>query len=88
LLSKKSREAMFTPYRNGYGYGWTIIKQFNRTRIAHGGVMHGFASFAVRFPDERVLAVAFSNVNMSPAGEVAPNLAGLVLGEPVEWPKS
>jgi CubicO group peptidase (beta-lactamase class C family) len=87
-LSQKSRDAMFAPYVNDYGYGWTIIKQFNRTRIAHGGVMHGFASFAVRFPDERLCVVVFGNVNMAPSGEVAPGLAGLVLGEAVEWPKS
>jgi len=88
LLSKASRDAMFTAYKDSYGYGWTIIRQFDRTRIAHGGVMHGFASFAVRFPDEKVCVVVFSNINMAPSGEIAPGLAGLLFGADVEWPKS
>jgi CubicO group peptidase (beta-lactamase class C family) len=37
LISKKSFDAMFTPVKNDYGYGWGIGKQYGLTRIAHGG---------------------------------------------------
>src|SRR5262249_53469764 len=35
LLSKASRDAMFTPARDHYGYGWSIARSFGRPVIAH-----------------------------------------------------
>ena len=32
LVSRKSLDAMFTPFKNGYGYGWAINRKFDQTR--------------------------------------------------------
>ena len=44
LVSRKSLDEMFTPFKNGYGYGWGIGKRFDRQVIAHGGGIYGFAT--------------------------------------------
>src|SRR4051794_32976800 len=70
LLSKKSREAMFTPFRGRYGYGWSIARAFGRPMVAHGGGINGFASDVRRFPDDRVCVIVLSNLEGAPVGKI------------------
>lgn len=89
LVSKKSLDEMFTPWKgdSGYGYGWGIGKKFDRREISHGGGIYGFATQIARYPDDRVTVVVLSNIQAAPAGEVAGNLAAIVFGSAYEVPK-
>jgi CubicO group peptidase (beta-lactamase class C family) len=86
LLSRKSREAMFTPSRNrsdsgpGYGYGWLIVRAFGRPMVAHGGGIDGFACDFRRFPDDRVCVVVLSNVEGAAVEKIGNDLSVLVFG--------
>ena len=62
LVPRKSLEAMFTPYKDNYGYGWIIDKKFGATRYSHGGGIMGFVTTIERYPDEKLLVVALSNL--------------------------
>jgi CubicO group peptidase (beta-lactamase class C family) len=62
LLTPASRALMFTPVRNGYGYGWGIQTAFaDRLTISHQGGINGFLSVIWRFPDEDLVIVVLSN---------------------------
>ncbi len=87
LLTKKSRDEMFTPLKGNYAYGWNVAKRGNRTSISHGGGIYGFATQLVRYPDDRVTVVVLSNVEGASAGQIANNLSSIVFGEPVTLPK-
>ncbi|MBX9929615.1 MAG: tetratricopeptide repeat protein, partial [Gemmatimonadaceae bacterium] len=46
----------------------------------------GFASFLLRFPNEKVTVVVLSNSDRTSAAKVAANLSALVFGSPVRTP--
>lgn len=86
LLTQKSKEEMFTPFKSGYAYGWGIGKQFEHTSISHGGAIYGFSSQIARFPDDRVTVVVLSNVQGASTGKVAGSLAAIVFGAKYDMP--
>jgi len=80
LLTPASRELMFTPVRNGYGYGWTIQTAFaDRLTISHQGGINGFLSVIWRFPDEDLLIVALSNSISEETARLLGRLPAVVL---------
>ncbi|MGI8467729.1 MAG: serine hydrolase [Pyrinomonadaceae bacterium] len=87
LVSKKSLDEIFTPFKSGYGYGWGIGKKFDRREISHGGGIYGFATEISRFPDDKVTVVVLSNVQAAPSGKVAGDLAAIVFGAKYEIPQ-
>ena len=87
LVSRKTLDEIFTPFKSGYGYGWGIGKRFDRREISHGGGIYGFATEISRFPDDRVAVIVLSNVQGAPVGRVANDLAAIVFGAKYEIPK-
>jgi CubicO group peptidase (beta-lactamase class C family) len=87
LLPAQALERLFTPFKDNYAYGWMVRTENNRKVIGHGGGINGFSSMIVRIPEEKLLAVALSNLETRDAGRIASELARLALGEKVELPK-
>ena len=87
LVSRKSLDEMFTPFKNGYGYGWGIGKRFERSFSFHSGNIFGFAAFIARFPSERVSVIVLSNNQNAPAAKIAEHLSAIVFGAPYEIPQ-
>ena len=87
LVSQKSLAEIFTPFKGGYGYGWSIGQRFDRQAIAHGGGIYGFATQVDRFPADRVTVIVLSNVETAPAGRMANDLAAMVFGARYEIPR-
>ncbi len=87
LVSRKSLDETFTPFKDGYGYGWNMGKKFDRQVIAHGGGIYGFATHISRFPADRVTVIVLSNVQAAPAGKIASDLAAIVFGAAYEIPR-
>ena len=87
LVSRKSLDEIFTPFKNGYGYGWGISEKFDRKEISHGGGIYGFATDISRFPDDKVTVIVLTNFQGSPAGRVAGDLAAIVFGAKYELPQ-
>jgi D-alanyl-D-alanine carboxypeptidase len=83
LLSRVSYEQMWAPVRlndgttASYGFGWRIAKTDSGHRmIEHGGAWQGFASYIVRYPDDRLTAAALCNRSGASAGYIAKRTAG------------
>ena len=87
LISSGAYEKMFTPFKETYGYGWFIDKQFGRKRIGHGGGINGFSTYIGRIPDEKLCVVVLSNLEGSPPAAIAGGLAAIALGEKYDIPK-
>lgn len=90
LLTRASYERMTTQYvlNDGeaadYGYGFGLRKLRGRDSVQHGGGIHGFSTFALRIPEERLYVSVLTNIpgrQPSPA-TVATKIAALTLGEP------
>jgi hypothetical protein len=86
LVSRKSLDEAFTPFKSNYGYGWSISKRFDRQAIAHGGGIYGFSTYIARYPADRLTVVVLSNVEGAPSGEIANDLSAIVFGVPYKTP--
>ncbi len=87
LVSQKSLDEIFTPFKSSYGYGWGITKQYNRRVVAHSGGINGFKSFIARFPDDRVTVVVLSNNEDAPSQRIGGALTAIVFGEEYKIPQ-
>ena len=87
LVSRKSLDAMLTPFKDGYGYGWAIDQKFGQTRYEHGGGIPGFVTIIERFPAEKVLVVGLSNLESTRIGKIGDDLAAIALGQPYVVPR-
>ncbi len=69
LLSRDSRERMFTSYASiedfpipaGYGYGWMITSLQDRRLYAHSGDNVGYSSLNIVVPSDRLRIVILTN---------------------------
>lgn len=80
LVSRRTLDAMFSPGKGNYGYGWYVEKQFDSQVIGHSGWLDGFHSYVVRIPDKRVSVIVLSNLDSTPARTIASGLAAIALG--------
>jgi CubicO group peptidase (beta-lactamase class C family) len=87
LVSSKSLEAMHRPFKDGYGYGWAIDRKFGQPRYEHGGGIPGFVTIIERFPVEKLLVVALSNLETSHIERIGDDLAAIALGQPYVVPR-
>jgi len=86
LLSSTGYKQMWTPVRLNdgtvapYGFGWRISKTDSGHRmLEHGGAWQGFASYIVRYPDDRLTIAALCNRSGAGAGYIAKTIAGLYI---------
>ncbi len=86
VLTKASREKMWTPVKNGYAYGWGVGQAHQRKQISHGGGINGFSTFIARYPDDDAVVIVLSNNERAAAGAIAGGLSGILFGEKVDLP--
>jgi CubicO group peptidase (beta-lactamase class C family) len=84
LISRASYEQMWTPVKLNndttapYGFGWRIAKtDSGHGVLEHGGAWQGFASYIVRYPDDRLTVAVLSNRAGASASYIARHIAGL-----------
>jgi len=87
LVSKESHAKMYKPVNNNYAYGWFVTTSKGRKQIQHGGGINGFATEILRYPDQRVCAIALCNVLPQNPDQVAHDLAAIALGDSYEIPR-
>lgn len=87
LLSPLSRQKMFTPYRQSYGYGWEITEVDGKKVARHSGGIEGFSSHFTRFLNENACLIILSNFDFAPLHQVREDLLALASGKPIFWPK-
>ncbi len=95
LVSRKSLDEMFAPFRelvrNGwegyaYAYGWMIGKQSGRQVSRHDGGIRGFSTDIIRFPSERVTVIVLSNNQDVVPYKLANDLSAIAFGAPYKLP--
>ena len=86
LISRASREAIFTPDKEGYGYGWFMAERHGRTVQFHSGSDNGFSTNITRFAGEGLTVIVLSNSDRTNAGGVANGLAAIEFGAAYKLP--
>jgi len=86
LASQKSLQQMFTPYRDGYGFGWMIRKELDRRLVTQGGGLRLYSISILRYPDDDACVVVLSKSETTDAARVGKDLAAILFGKDYELP--
>lgn len=86
LVKKISLNKMFTPFKNNYGYGWRIAKEFNRKCIRHAGGIEGFKTQISRYIEDNACIIVLSNFVHARVKDISRDLAAILFGEKYEIP--
>jgi len=81
LLSQKSLDAIFTPFKGNYGYGWFIESSPHGKVITHGGAIDGFVTSIYRLVDHKICIIVLSNFVFAPVDKIASDLARITFSE-------
>jgi CubicO group peptidase (beta-lactamase class C family) len=87
FLTQRSLDAMFTPFRGTYAYGWAVDQLHGRRHIGHTGGIEGFSTHISRFPDNRATVIVLSNNDAAVANAIARDLSAILFGEPYQVPR-
>ena len=86
VLKPESWKAVFTPFKNKYGYGWTIDSVYGKLVTAHSGGIHGYSSYILRFPQDDVAVIMFDNTSSNALGTISKNVAAILFNQPYNIP--
>ncbi len=86
LVTPKLAQEVFTPGLDGYGYGWFVGTGFDRKRFRHNGGLPGYISDFVKFPDDKITIIIFSNLDRARLSNIVRDVTSIVLGTPYDMP--
>ncbi len=86
LLSNASVNAMFTPYIDGYGFAWVVLKEFDRTLDTTAGGIYLFGTSIRRYAADDACVIVLSDSVNSDAGRISRDLAAILFGKHYELP--
>ena len=78
LVSARTLETMFTPFKNDYCYGWFHGNFGDRIGYGHAGGISGFATQVIRLPNDKVYIVVLSNFDWAKSSDIAKELSRLL----------
>lgn len=61
ILSDSSTQAMFTPVKNNYAYGWHVREEAGHKQYSHGGYLPGWNSYVYYYPEDTLSIIILSN---------------------------
>ena len=90
VLPQAARTAMFTPFKDGYAYGWAVQPAekapSGHVQVSHGGGINGFSTMIQRVPDDRVTVIVLSNVDNINASAIARDVMAITYSLPYQVP--
>lgn len=78
VLAKDSKEKMFSPEKNNYGYGWHVYDVFGHMQFSHGGYLPGWNSYVFYYPQDTLSIVVLSNVEHANPLEMCGNISRIL----------
>ena len=95
ILSAKSKELMFKPNLNNYGYGFVMIKatfappsKLEVPVIQHNGGINGFSTTIVRMTNEKRLIVLLDNAEDGQhLGDITLGIMSVLYDQPYDMPR-
>jgi CubicO group peptidase (beta-lactamase class C family) len=86
LVPAEEAAEVFTPGLRGYGYGWFIDRAFNRRRARHNGILPGYVSDFIKFPEDKITIVLFSNLDRARLPNISRDVSAIALGAAYDMP--
>ena len=86
LVPKSLAAEVYAPGLEGYGFGWYVDKSFGRTRYSHTGSLQGYVSNFMKFPDDSVTIIVFSNIDRGRMSSINRALTAITFGQAWDMP--
>ncbi|MBX7172431.1 MAG: beta-lactamase family protein [Pyrinomonadaceae bacterium] len=83
FVSAKDLAEIFSPQ---YSFGWFIDNEFGQKRFRHNGILPGYLSELIKYPDEKITIIIFSNLDHTRMSVVARDVSAITLGKPFDMP--
>jgi CubicO group peptidase (beta-lactamase class C family) len=77
LVSQQLVEKMVTPHRDGYGFGWKVLKEFQRRALMSVGRINGFSAAIRRYPEDDTCVIVLGNWEDIDAEKISHDLGAL-----------
>jgi CubicO group peptidase (beta-lactamase class C family) len=91
ILTNVSKEKMFTPVLNNYGYGWQIIEQPIGDKklkvVTHSGGIFGFNSLETRLVDDNKFIMVLNNFENGNLNQLTLGIVNILYGIEPAIPK-
>jgi CubicO group peptidase (beta-lactamase class C family) len=93
VLSEKNKNIMFTPFLNGYAYGWGVyyFKLAESTDsvkvISHSGGINGFNTRIHRLVDDNHVIILLNNTGSTNLGGMCATITNILYDKPYSLPK-
>jgi D-alanyl-D-alanine carboxypeptidase len=85
ILTRASREAMWTPVRlhdgrsHPYGFGWIVDSFDGHLQVHHGGSLPGFRAELARFPNDSLTVIVLTNADGANPSEIVAGLSRMYM---------
>jgi CubicO group peptidase (beta-lactamase class C family) len=87
LVPKALMDKAYTPFKNHYGFGWSIDTLFGKRVLSHGGDTWGFNSNIARVTDDDVCVILLNNIeDEGMAGPLTNDLLAVLYHQPYKLP--
>lgn len=77
-------DEVFAPGRDRYGFGWTIGTDYGEKRYQHTGVLPGYLSTIIKFPDRHITIVIVSNMDRVRMSTISAAVSAIALQKPFD----
>jgi CubicO group peptidase (beta-lactamase class C family) len=86
LLSKEMTAKAYSPFMNGYGYGWMISEFEGQKIVAHSGGADGYRSYFTNIPEKDICIVLLNNNENSNLDGLNQKIIHLLYNKPYHIP--
>lgn len=91
LVSASSKEKIYTPFLNNYGYGWNIISAKvsptdEKIIYKHSGGINGFSTNIMRVVSDDLAIIVLSNYANGQAQKISNDISKIIYGIPYKFP--
>jgi CubicO group peptidase (beta-lactamase class C family) len=86
IVAKETLEKAYTPFKNNYGYGWTINFYDGRKIVSHSGGAAGYRSNLARVPNGDICIILLNNTENANVELITKNLFNILINKPYKIP--
>jgi CubicO group peptidase (beta-lactamase class C family) len=88
IIRKTSIEKALTPFKNKYGYGWSIDTMNGKKTTSHGGGIFGFSTFMVSVPQDDIFIVLLNNTSNPNLKKISDDALAILYDKPYVLPEA
>ncbi|NNE98407.1 MAG: beta-lactamase family protein [Pyrinomonadaceae bacterium] len=81
ILSKRSRQKLFTNHISNYGYGISVYKSFGKEVFGHDGRISGYIADYLHYNDDEISVVILGNIQTGVADFFRRDIAAIIFGK-------